>query len=62
MMGVAGAVSSYPRAMNTGKLIVGVTAGILLAAAIIFGVYLATQPQDCALQRLEDPASVSSRC
>lgn len=48
--------------MNTGKLIVGVTAGVLLAAAIIFGIYLATQPQDCALQRLKDPDSVSSRC
>lgn len=39
--------------MNTGKLIIGVTTGILLACAIVFGVYQANQPRDCGLQRLE---------
>lgn len=40
--------------MTTGKLIIGVTTGILLAVVIVVGVYQAMQPRDCALQRLEE--------
>lgn len=34
--------------MTTGKLIIGVAAGVLLAVTIVFGVYQAMQPRDCA--------------
>lgn len=40
--------------MNTGKLIIGVAAGVLLAAVVIFGVYQVMQPRDCGLQLLQE--------
>jgi MFS superfamily sulfate permease-like transporter len=48
------------------KLAVAVAVGVLLAAAVVFGIYQATRPQDCALQRLQvasgERAEVDSGC
>lgn len=54
--------------MSSTRLATTIAAGILIAAAVIFGAYLAFQPQDCGLQLLEEtsgerlPSDVSSQC
>ena len=43
------------RSVSVVKLVVGVALGVLLAAAVVVGIYQANQPSDfdCALQRSE---------
>ena len=42
-----------PQHVSVVKLVVGVALGVLLAVVVVVGVYQATRPRDCALQRLE---------